>query len=174
MDMRSAGISSKVIAATPRQLESLIRLAEAHAKMRYSMEVRRLCRSSTLHQHSLEFNFLNFCAQVDEYDVDQAIRLMRVSTQKSATDPRTGQIDMDLLSAGTTVRDDGVRCMLLFVGLTHALLQHSSRARAQEVLKNVRSFLQSQTRANVSLRDVLDMLRTTMPQENISDADVRT
>jgi DNA replicative helicase MCM subunit Mcm2 (Cdc46/Mcm family) len=37
--MRSAGISSKVIAATPRQLESLIRLAEAHAKMRYSREV---------------------------------------------------------------------------------------------------------------------------------------
>jgi DNA replicative helicase MCM subunit Mcm2 (Cdc46/Mcm family) len=39
MDMRSAGISSKVIAATPRQLESLIRLAEAHAKMRCSEEV---------------------------------------------------------------------------------------------------------------------------------------
>lgn len=28
---------------------------------------------------------------------------MRVSTQKSATDPRTGQIDMDALSTGTTV-----------------------------------------------------------------------
>jgi hypothetical protein len=39
MDMRSAGISSKVIAATPRQLESLIRLSEAHAKMRCSEEV---------------------------------------------------------------------------------------------------------------------------------------
>ena len=39
MDMRSAGMSSKVIAATPRQLESLIRLAEALAKMRYSREV---------------------------------------------------------------------------------------------------------------------------------------
>jgi DNA replicative helicase MCM subunit Mcm2 (Cdc46/Mcm family) len=37
--MRSAGMSSKVIAATPRQLESLIRLAEALAKMRYSSEV---------------------------------------------------------------------------------------------------------------------------------------
>ena len=39
MEMRSAGISSKVIAATPRQLESLIRLAESHAKMRLSTEV---------------------------------------------------------------------------------------------------------------------------------------
>jgi DNA replicative helicase MCM subunit Mcm2 (Cdc46/Mcm family) len=39
MEMRSAGISSKVIAATPRQLESLIRLAESHAKMRLSAEV---------------------------------------------------------------------------------------------------------------------------------------
>ena len=39
MEMRSAGISSKVIAATPRQLESLIRLAESHAKMRLYTEV---------------------------------------------------------------------------------------------------------------------------------------
>ena len=46
---------------------------------------------------------LNAFAQVDEFDVDKAIWLMRVSTQKSATDPRTGQIDMDALSTGTTV-----------------------------------------------------------------------
>ena len=55
-----------------------------------------------------------------------------------------------------------------------AWLQASSRARAHDVLRNVRSFLQTQTRANVPLRDVLEMLRTTMPQENISDSDVRT
>ena len=47
MDMRSAGMSSKVIAATPRQLESLIRLAESHAKMRLSHEVRSLLAHPT-------------------------------------------------------------------------------------------------------------------------------
>ena len=50
---------------------------------------------------------LNAFAQVDEFDVDKAIWLMRVSTQKSATDPRTGQIDMDALSTGTTVNAGG-------------------------------------------------------------------
>ena len=45
--MRSAGMSSKVIAATPRQLESLIRLAESHAKMRLSHEVRSLLAHPT-------------------------------------------------------------------------------------------------------------------------------
>jgi DNA replicative helicase MCM subunit Mcm2 (Cdc46/Mcm family) len=55
-----------------------------------------------------EGNFLNSFIQVDEFDVDKAIWLMRVSTQKSATDPRTGQIDMDALSTGTTVHTAAV------------------------------------------------------------------
>ena len=116
---------------------------------------------------------LNSRAQVDEYDVDRAIWLMRVSTQKSATDPRTGQIDMDALSTGTTVHP--CCCHLAFSAICpQALPQASSRARAHDILRNVRSFLQTQTRSNVSLREVLDMLRTTMPQDNISDSDVRT
>ena len=102
--MRSAGISSKVIAATPRQLESLIRLAESHAKMRCSEEVRCLHFFLT---RRISNKVLNAFAQVDEFDVDKAIWLMRVSTQKSATDPRTGQIDMDALSTGTTVNAGG-------------------------------------------------------------------
>jgi DNA replication licensing factor MCM4 len=65
----------KTIAATTRQLESLIRLSEAHARMRLS-------------------------ASVDEADVAEAIRLMDVSTQKAAIDPRTGTIDMSLISTG--------------------------------------------------------------------------
>ena len=98
---------------------------------------------------------------------------MRVSTQKSATDPRTGQIDMDALSTGTTVHP--CCCHLAFSAICpQALPQASSRARAHDILRNVRSFLQTQTRSNVSLREVLDMLRTTMPQDNISDSDVRT
>ena len=35
-------------------------------------------------------------------DVDEAVRLIKVATQSAATDPTTGQIDMDMLSIGIT------------------------------------------------------------------------
>jgi DNA replication licensing factor MCM4 len=81
--MRSLGNSSKgmkIISATPRQLESLIRLSQAIAKMHLSSEVTAA--------HVLE-----------------ATRLMKVATQTAATDPRTGTIDMDLISTGRTALD---------------------------------------------------------------------
>lgn len=39
--MRSIGNSSKTITATPRQLESMIRISEALAKMRLSQQVEK-------------------------------------------------------------------------------------------------------------------------------------
>ena len=80
LDMRKMGSNNgnsgnRTISATPRQLESLIRLSEAIAKMRYSNEVKR-------------------------EDVREAVRLMRVATQAAATDPRTGRIDMDMITTG--------------------------------------------------------------------------
>ncbi|KAJ7068042.1 cell division control protein 54 [Mycena amicta] len=70
------GASEKRITATTRQLESLIRLSEAHARMRLS-----------------EF--------VELEDVLEAGRLMREAIRTSAMDPRTGKIDMGLLNTGT-------------------------------------------------------------------------
>lgn len=69
------GRGSKTISATPRQLESLIRIAQALAKMRLS-------------------------SAVSGADVHEAIRLIKVATQTAATDPRTGTIDMDLINTG--------------------------------------------------------------------------
>jgi DNA replication licensing factor MCM4 len=76
----------KRITATTRQLESMIRLSEAHARMRFS-----------------EF--------VELEDVREANRLMRDAIRTSAMDPRTGKIDMSLLNTGTgqgqmKLRDD--------------------------------------------------------------------
>lgn len=71
----SAHASRKNITATPRQLESLIRIAEALAKMRLR-------------------------ALVTRADVDEALRLMNVATQRAAMDPRTGTIDMDMINTG--------------------------------------------------------------------------
>jgi DNA replication licensing factor MCM4 len=80
VEMRNIGddprASEKRITATTRQLESLIRLSEAHARMRFS-----------------EF--------VELEDVKESSRLMREAIMASAMDPRTGKIDMGLLNTGT-------------------------------------------------------------------------
>ena len=81
VDMRRLGINhqtaKKVITSTPRQLESLIRLSEAHARLHFSPLVTRR-------------------------NVEEAIRLMNAATHKAATDPRTGAIDMDMITTGRT------------------------------------------------------------------------
>ena len=81
-DLRNMGNGSgkKVVSATPRQLESLIRLSEALAKIRFS-------------------------TIVEENDVKEAIRLMNVATQRAATDPTTGLISMDAITTGQSATD---------------------------------------------------------------------
>ncbi|KAH9817088.1 MCM2/3/5 family-domain-containing protein [Melampsora americana] len=79
ISMRKAGEDSRTserrITATTRQLESMIRLSEAHARMRFS-------------------------ETVELQDVDEASRLIREALKESATDPVTGLIDLDLLQTG--------------------------------------------------------------------------
>jgi len=75
VNMRNMGNSKKTITATPRQLESMIRLAESIAKMRLSETVERS-------------------------DVEEALRLIKTAMQQSATDPTTGEIDMDIIATG--------------------------------------------------------------------------
>ncbi|CEH18463.1 mcm-domain-containing protein [Ceraceosorus bombacis] len=67
--------SERRITATTRQLESMIRLSEAHARMRWS-------------------------ETVEVEDVDEAARLIAEATKSSATDPTTGLIDLDLVNTG--------------------------------------------------------------------------
>ena len=68
------------ITATTRQLESMIRLSEAHAKMRLS-------------------------PTVDAEDVEEAVRLIQSALKQAATDARTGLIDMGLLTEGTSASE---------------------------------------------------------------------
>lgn len=76
-DIRS---SDRRITATTRQLESMIRLSEAHARMRLSLEVTAA-------------------------DVEEAVRLIRSAIKQAATDSRTGLIDMGLLTEGTSASE---------------------------------------------------------------------
>ncbi|XP_015586972.1 DNA replication licensing factor MCM4 [Cephus cinctus] len=77
VDMRRVGSTRGQITAYPRQLESLIRLAEAHAKVRFSNTV-------------------------EIEDVEEAWRLHREALKQSATDPMTGKIDVSILTTGMT------------------------------------------------------------------------
>ncbi|XP_011092833.1 DNA replication licensing factor MCM4 [Sesamum indicum] len=74
------GSSKKVITATPRQIESLIRLSEALARIRFSQ-------------------------WVEKRDVTEAFRLLEVAMQQSATDHSTGTIDMDLITTGVSASE---------------------------------------------------------------------
>ena len=75
--MRSMGNTAKTITATPRQLESLIRIAESLARMRLSKVV-------------------------EAKDIEEGVRLIKTAMQQSATDPKTGEIDMDIITTGVT------------------------------------------------------------------------
>merc|ERR1719297_274052 len=75
VEMRKVGAGRGQVTAYPRQLESLIRLSEAHARMRFSNLV------------ELE-------------DVEEAARLHREALKQSATDPLTGRVDVTILTTG--------------------------------------------------------------------------
>jgi len=74
-ELRNQGGSSEVVTATPRILESLIRISESLAKM----ELREV---------------------VTLADVDEAVRLLKAATYAACVDPETGLIDMEQLVAG--------------------------------------------------------------------------
>lgn len=79
-DMRKIGSGRGLVSAYPRQLESLIRLSEAHAKMRFS-------------------------DTVEIVDVEEAKRLHREALKQSATDPKTGIIDVGILTTGVSASE---------------------------------------------------------------------
>ena len=74
VEMRQNRGSGKVVTATLRQLESMIRLAESFAKMRLDDEV-------------------------SSENVEAATTLIRSALQEAATDPRTGLINVGMFSS---------------------------------------------------------------------------
>lgn len=74
-ELRNQGGSAEVITATPRILETLIRISESLTKM----ELREVVTTA---------------------DVDEAVRLLKAATYAACVDPETGLIDMEQLVAG--------------------------------------------------------------------------
>ncbi|KAI9824903.1 MAG: hypothetical protein M1832_001508 [Thelocarpon impressellum] len=110
-DVRAA---ERRITATTRQLESMIRLAEAHAKMRLS-------------EH------------VTADDVLEAVRLIKSALKQAATDARTGLIDMSLLTEGTSASERRRKADLknAVIRLLDDMTKTGGSARYAEVIKRL-------------------------------------
>ena len=110
-DVRAA---ERRITATTRQLESMIRLAEAHAKMRLSEEV-------------------------TANDVSEAVRLIKSALKQAATDSRTGLIDMGLLTEGTSASERRRRADLkkAITDLLDDMTRQGGAARYSEVFRRI-------------------------------------
>ncbi|KAF2101640.1 MCM-domain-containing protein [Rhizodiscina lignyota] len=110
-DVRAA---ERRITATTRQLESMIRLSEAHAKMRLATEV-------------------------TADDVHEAVRLIKSALKEAATDRRTGLIDMGLLtegvSAGERRRKEDLKAAVL--GVVDEMTSSGGSARIAELVRRM-------------------------------------
>jgi len=128
VELRGLGGNRKVISATPRQLESLIRLSEAHARMRLSQKV-------------------------EESDVEEAVRLMKDSMQTAAMDPKTGTIDMEIITTGRSA---------------------ASRKFASELREQMRNKLRGRGGETISLADLAaeasDLLGIPVEPRDMEDA----
>jgi len=140
VDMRRMGGSRKVITATPRQLESLIRLSEALARMRLS-------------------------TQVDRDDAKEALRLMRVAMQQSAVDPRTGTIDMDKILTGHSASDRQHRKVIADAITACLTASANGRLRLSELVKGLAERDGSMV---LSVQEVRDAAMLLVEQETCS------
>ena len=128
-----------MITATPRQLESLIRLSESLARMRLSR-------------------------RVDRDDAKEALRLMRVAMQQSAVDPRTGTIDMDKILTGHSASDRQQRRQIAD-SIASILSNSGGKLRLNEL---VRALSERDSSATYNVQEVRDAAMLLVEQETCS------
>ena len=137
VDMRRLGGGRKTITATPRQLESLVRLAESLARMRLS--------------HVAEAR-----------DAKEALRLMRAAMQQAAWDPKTGQIDMDKILTGHSASDRRQRSAIA-EGVAEILAESGrGAARLAELVVKLK---ERNGAFDVSVQEVRDAAQALVEQE---------
>ncbi|XP_031498783.1 DNA replication licensing factor MCM4 [Nymphaea colorata] len=128
------GSSKKVITATPRQIESVIRLSEALARMRFS-------------------------ELVEVEDVEEAFRLLKVALQQSAMDPATGTIDMDLITTGVSA-SERLRKQNLVEAARNLITEKMQLGGPSMRITQLLEELRKQSTAEVHLNDLRGALST--------------
>ncbi|XP_038987666.1 DNA replication licensing factor MCM4 [Phoenix dactylifera] len=132
------GSRKKVITATARQIESLIRLSEALARIRFS-------------------------EWVEVHDVSEAYRLLDVALQQSATDHSTGTIDMDLIMTGISASERMRRENL--VAATRSLVMEKMQLGGLSMrLIDLLEELRKQSSVEVHLNDLRNALSALMSE----------
>lgn len=138
IDMRSGGRGGSTITATPRQLESLIRLAEAHARMHLREEV-------------------------EVEDVDEAMRLVQEAMKSAAFDPATGKINMDLFAMGAS-KTEQINTAALASAVEEALRNFGdAEIRTADLLSKLRA----SSDAKIGPSELRDALRELETQEKV-------
>ncbi|MBU1930164.1 ATP-binding protein, partial [Candidatus Micrarchaeota archaeon] len=100
VNLREQGKKQGTYSATHRQLEGLVRLSEASARIRLS-------------------------DTIETEDTDRAIRLLRTSLQELVTDKETGHLDIDLLTTGqSTSQTNQIKTIL---GIVQSLSQEHDK-----------------------------------------------
>ncbi|XP_020105352.1 DNA replication licensing factor MCM4 [Ananas comosus] len=142
VDMRrrgnTPGSRKKVITATARQIESLIRLSEALARMRFS-------------------------EWVELRDVREAFRLLEVALQQSATDHSTGTIDMDLIMTGISA-SERMRRENLVAATRNLIMEKMQLGGASAYLRDLLEELKKQSSVEVTQNDLRNALATLMSE----------
>ncbi|XP_010268614.1 PREDICTED: DNA replication licensing factor MCM4 [Nelumbo nucifera] len=128
------GSSKKVITATARQIESLIRLSEALARIRFSQ-------------------------WVEKRDVEEAFRLLEVALQQSATDHSTGTIDMDLITTGVSA-SERMRRENLLLATRNIIMEKMQLGGSSTRLLELLEELKKQSSGEVHMNDLRNALAT--------------
>lgn len=108
VDLREQGKKQGAYTATHRQLEGLVRLSEASARIRLS-------------------------DTIEKQDTERAIRLLKTSLQELITDKETGRLDIDLLTSGqSTSQTNQLKTIL---GIVQKLSQEHDKVLFDQVLE---------------------------------------
>tara|TARA_Y100000310_G_C20697611_1_gene826802 strand:- start:825 stop:3032 length:2208 start_codon:yes stop_codon:yes gene_type:complete len=112
LELRDMGRDEGSYAATHRQLEGLVRLSEASARVRLS-------------------------DVVEPQDAARAIRLVRSSLKDMVTDPETGKIDYDIIATGQTHTQ--ITNMKKILGIVKSKAADVDMVPLQEVLEEAKT-----------------------------------
>ena len=173
-DMRQQGVNQKTITATPRQLEALIRLSEALAKMTLTTtvteahvyEAKRLMDVATQRVRTKKHTLTHFMHNCYVHSLTRPFLCLRFVVQ-AATDPTTGRIDMDLLQTGHS-SNERQETTQIAEAILELLKIESKSIRDRQLLEKLNSTLRERSHTHVAYERFKDALA-----ELVNDGSIR-
>ncbi|MBI5223201.1 minichromosome maintenance protein MCM [Candidatus Micrarchaeota archaeon] len=131
VDLRGKGRSSGSVAITPRYLEGLVRLAEAHAKIRLS-------------------------ETVDEADAEVAIGLLNYVMKQIMTDKETGLFDVDTIATGKPKSErEKLQKADTILDIIREILRKNESAEVEQIIADAKGYEIEENAAKKIINDLL-------------------